>query len=139
MIDDEGTAELAAGIADQVTQRVAAARARRERQTTDRATRARRRDAGLTARHAAKTARAIQADAPATSDHQEVTARARQLAASAVSGSMDRRAAGTLVAILGMTKTLTGARKILPEIPLADVRQAVTELLDRLTHEGGQS
>jgi hypothetical protein len=72
------------------------------------------------------------------SGHQEAAARARQLAAVAPLGSLDRKAAGCLVVLLASTKTLTGARKILPEIPLDDVRQAAADLLDQLTQEGEQ-
>jgi hypothetical protein len=67
-----------------------------------------------------------------------LTAQAQLLADAAVSGSLERKAAGCVVVLLASAKTLTGARKILPEIPLDDVRQAAADLLDRLTHEGEQ-
>lgn len=73
--------------------------------------------------------------ASTTPGHQEVAERARQLAVEALAGSIDRKAAGCLVVILASSKTLAGARKLLPEVPLADVRQAVGELLDRLTEK----
>lgn len=73
--------------------------------------------------------------ASTTPDHQAAAARARQIADEAPAGSMDHRAAGCLVVLLASTRTLTGVRKILPEIPLDDVRQAAADLLDRLTQE----
>lgn len=73
-----------------------------------------------------------------TTPNRDLGARAQLLAEAAVSGSLERKAAGCLVVLLASSKTLTGARKILPEIPLDDVRQAAADLLDRLTHEGEQ-
>lgn len=71
--------------------------------------------------------------ASTTPDHQAAAARVRQIADEAVTGSMDHRAAGCLVVLLASSKTLTGARKLLPEIPLGDVRQAAADLLDQIT------
>ncbi|MEO5874268.1 MAG: hypothetical protein ABIS86_08255 [Streptosporangiaceae bacterium] len=68
-----------------------------------------------------------------TPDHQAAAAQARLLADKAVSGSLQRKAAGCVVVVLAMSKTVAGARRLIPEIPLDDVRQAAGELLDQLT------
>lgn len=61
---------------------------------------------------------------------------ARDIADKARTGSLERAAAGCLVVVLNSTRTLAAARKLLPEIPLEDVRQAAEELLERLASEG---
>lgn len=58
---------------------------------------------------------------------------ARDIADKARTGSLERAAAGCLVVIFASAKTLAAARRMLPEIPLADVRQAAAGLLDQLT------
>ncbi len=71
-----------------------------------------------------------------TSGRQAAAARARQLVEAAPLGSLNRKAAGCLVVLLASARTLAGARKLLPEIPLDDVRQATADLLDRIVQEG---
>lgn len=62
---------------------------------------------------------------------------AQDIADKARTGSLERAAAGCLVVVLNSTKTLTAARRMLPEIPLDDVREAAAELLDQLTQGEG--
>lgn len=70
-----------------------------------------------------------------TAPNSELAARAQLRADQARSGSLERRAAGCVVVLLATSKTLAGARRNLPEIPLDDVRQAAADLLGQLTHE----
>lgn len=77
-----------------------------------------------------------QVQAPLDPPNQDLAAWAATLAGQAPGGSLLRKAAGCLVVALSLTKSIRSARKVLTEIPLAEVRQAAEELLDELTHGG---
>lgn len=74
----------------------------------------------------------------APTDNSSLAEQARSNAALQAPGSLPRRAWGCVAVALSTTRTLTGARRALADIRLADVRQAAAEALDQLIKENWQ-
>ncbi|MGI8333444.1 hypothetical protein ACRYCC_26125 [Actinomadura scrupuli] len=74
-----------------------------------------------------------QAPNAATATNAELAAHARQLADEHPGDSLPRKAALCVAVCLQSTTTTDAARRILPQIRIRTVRDAATELFDRLT------
>lgn len=66
-------------------------------------------------------------------DVKALAGQARELAAAALPGSLERKAAGCCAVALGTTRTLKAARQALDDVPLVDVRDVASALLNHLT------